>query len=476
MDHQCDSRSRLMAAVVLCAPTFLVAQSALSEGRNGRQARDVMNPRFFSLQATVPRAKAVDRRSMPMLVIGDRLKIRFMEQMEIAPDPASQRKDGPTPSISTVIERTDLSGSYDLQFNGLVTVPRLGSFDLGGQSIEDATSLLRSACERLMQSSCEVHISILQRPPVMVLGSVRNPGSFQYVHGMRALHALALAGGLKHKAEWQSHAMNVQRELRKRQEAVMRLQRLLALKARVDAELHGHATVQEPREFVRVAGGPDLTRLTSNETRKLEFSLRFHESQLKTKRLVVANAEREVGILAKRNEHLERLVQVRSERHAGLTNLAQRGSASNMGLLAAYAELVDAETRLQEGKLAHVLAEQRANTAKRSLQDYQHERQSSLEAERQRLDEQIREASADEDASRSVLGIMGVSVDANSVTDLPPQTTYKLLRNGVEGSVWQRIDEMADLQPGDLIQVDVAPGPTDQTPKTVVNIEHAPIR
>lgn len=390
------------------------------------------------------------------LVVGDRLKIRFMEHVDVPAEPGGEGR-APQPAMSTFLERTDLSDEYEVQFDGNISLPRIGAVKAGGQTADQLKVDLAKAFKDVTGRTCDIVVSISDRPPVYVNGPLRSPGSFKHVPGMLAMHALALAGGLDRNSDRQSRAIDEVREREKWQQANQRLQRLIAQKARVEADAVGLSEIEAPEELQRIASNPEAKRLMRSENRKLALSQKLHASKMKTLQRAIREAEREVRVLEERNEQLARLVKVRADRYKGIEGVASRGNASKTTVLAAGAELVDAETRVQDGKLAIIQASQKISEAERALQDYEMERKSGLEIESQRLDEDILEAHANVSALRGVLGIMNEGNGLAVVKANRSQFSFEIVRRGTDGPVRIQVDEMTELKPGDLVLIEVAP-------------------
>ena len=93
-----------------------------------------------------------------------------------------------------------LSGEFEVDGVGQVSLPLLGGIAAGGRTIPEFTSIVtkRLAAEYLKEP--RVSAEILNYRPFYVLGEVKSPGKYPYVSGTSVLSAVALAGGYTYRA------------------------------------------------------------------------------------------------------------------------------------------------------------------------------------------------------------------------------------------------------------------------------------
>lgn len=108
---------------------------------------------------------------------------------------------GPGDKVSiTVLNAPDLSGSYTIGDNGTISTPLIGDLkavDLTRVQLEQVVT------ERLAQNVVKdpkVNVAITSYRPFYILGEVARAGAYPYASGMRALSAIATAGGYTPRA------------------------------------------------------------------------------------------------------------------------------------------------------------------------------------------------------------------------------------------------------------------------------------
>jgi polysaccharide export outer membrane protein len=94
----------------------------------------------------------------------------------------------------------DLSGEFELDGSGVVSIPLIGSVSIGGQDVKTAEALITEKLADGFLVSPRVSIEILNYRPFYILGEVKSPGSYPYVSGMTILNAIALASGFTYRA------------------------------------------------------------------------------------------------------------------------------------------------------------------------------------------------------------------------------------------------------------------------------------
>jgi polysaccharide export outer membrane protein len=94
-----------------------------------------------------------------------------------------------------VYDEPDLTGDFDVNDQGIVSLPLIGQVHVAGLSLSQAQDLITQKYAANYLINPRVNVQILNYRPFYVIGEVKNPGSYPYVNGMTVLNAVALAGG-----------------------------------------------------------------------------------------------------------------------------------------------------------------------------------------------------------------------------------------------------------------------------------------
>lgn len=128
-----------------------------------------------------------------VVVLGDRLSLRVFEQSTLASLPAARSGMA---GESIIFERLDLSGSYEVGTEGAVSLPAIGRLDVIGRQLGCVESIIGRAISERLRVNASVSAAFALRPPVLVSGTVRAPGSHAYSPGMTVERMLAQAGAI----------------------------------------------------------------------------------------------------------------------------------------------------------------------------------------------------------------------------------------------------------------------------------------
>lgn len=94
----------------------------------------------------------------------------------------------------------DLSGEFELDGEGVVSLPLIGAVNVGGQNLTGAARLIEEKLADGYLINPRVSIEVMNYRPFYILGEVKDPGSYPFVNGMTVLNAVALASGFTYRA------------------------------------------------------------------------------------------------------------------------------------------------------------------------------------------------------------------------------------------------------------------------------------
>ena len=100
----------------------------------------------------------------------------------------------------TVFGHEDLSGEFDVDGSGNVSLPLIRNVKAEGMTVGQ---LEQSIAERLSPDyliNPRVSVEVLNYRPFYIYGEVTKPGSYPFVNGMTVVTAVAMAGGFTYRA------------------------------------------------------------------------------------------------------------------------------------------------------------------------------------------------------------------------------------------------------------------------------------
>jgi len=126
----------------------------------------------------------------------------LMSTAVFAQDAAVPYELGPGDQLRvTVFGEEDMSGEFEIDGSGNISLPLIGSVAIASKNITEAESSIVNLLADGWLVSPRVNIEVLNYRPFYILGEVQKPGSYAYVSGMTILNAIALASGFTHRAQ-----------------------------------------------------------------------------------------------------------------------------------------------------------------------------------------------------------------------------------------------------------------------------------
>lgn len=122
------------------------------------------------------------------------------EQAEIAMRPPEYRTGSGDKLRVTVFGHEDLSGEFQVDGSGNISLPLIGNVEAGKRS---ASEIEQTIVHKLMPDYLKnprVSVEVVNYRPFYILGEIKNPGSYPYVNGMTVVNAIALSGGYTYRA------------------------------------------------------------------------------------------------------------------------------------------------------------------------------------------------------------------------------------------------------------------------------------
>lgn len=354
-------------------------------------------------------------------------------------------------------EWTAITGTYAVSGDGRAIFPYIGEILVAGQSPGDVSDKISEALKQQFALADRpfADVSITSRRPVLVGGAVEQPGEVAYVAGMTARHAVALAGGLLQPSGGEASIM-VQSLTAEAQVRILGDQVAAgALRvARLRAELDGQAEIQ-PGELPE-GGGVTVAALQADAQRHLTLNRERLEGELALIDSRIALLEQEIVALEAKQEALNRQKSLAEEQRAATEALSERGLTVNARILDAERTLVTIETQVLDVATALLQARQALEVAKGEGAQLVQDRASEIMSELQNAEVELAELREKLVLQRSVAGLLAATLGGE---EQPGALEVTIFRGGADTpeAVAGGLD--TPLQPGDLVEIQLAPGP-----------------
>jgi polysaccharide biosynthesis/export protein ExoF len=438
---------------VVCAvvTTHIIDQSGRTEEIAGGTQADTQKPSaitdppdFPSPSAKIDSPTSSADSNTDSFHVGDKLRIDFYERL----DQEEEKWGRMHSSRSAFRQRMEFSGEYLVADDGTISLPLIGAFAITKRSNRD----LEGAAEALLGRKGFVTVSVIEHQPVYVLGPVKKPGSYKYASGMTVLHAVALAGGLDRITLEPWQRVESVRENGKRQEAIERIARLLALAAVLKSE-HDGSPIQVPPRLTEAVGEEDARRLISEQREHRQTAVWLQGNRASAMKAAVDNAKNEVAILFDGTKPFDEIIKLKAERVENVKTLIKSNVLANPVLVQVQSELSDVQERKQTALAAVALAKQRLALAEQELTRQHAQAQAELEQEITTTDQAITDDERELEASKGVLNALSAGSARGDAPLGETDVVYQIVRrDGQEASVFAAAGTVL-LEPGDLVRV-----------------------
>jgi protein involved in polysaccharide export with SLBB domain len=308
-----------------------------------------------------------------------------------------------------------------------------------------------------LRSQLGASVEIIKFRSVYVVGEVERPGAYEFRPNLTVLQSVGLAGGLRRVTE--AGLLRLERDrivaLGAHESARLELRRAIARRARLAAERDGLTSIPVPPEL---RSQPDGDELIAQETALMKARADLLQSQLSGLADVKVLYEQEVKSLADKQVSLEHQLDYAKRDLASVSSLVQKGLAVNGREFALQQTVGDIESKLLDVQVASVRAQEEARKADRDAADLKSKRHESINEDLQKTRGEIDQASAR-------LGTANQLVDEATViaprlalerdeTNLR-KPVYSVIRRRDGTSVQLAVDQNADVEPGDVVRVDI---------------------
>lgn len=108
---------------------------------------------------------------------------------------------GPSDRVRVrVYGESDITGDYEVDTNGYVSVPLAGRVKAAGLTTRQLERAIAAALSKGLLRDPRVSIEVANYRPFFILGEVKRAGEYPYKSGLTVLDAVASAGGYTYRA------------------------------------------------------------------------------------------------------------------------------------------------------------------------------------------------------------------------------------------------------------------------------------
>ncbi|WP_323013392.1 SLBB domain-containing protein [Devosia sp.] len=347
-----------------------------------------------------------------------------------------------------------LGGDLEVGPDGSVTVPTLGSIDVGSFTADQLGAEIgrRLQAKLGLLDAPDASVQVLDYPPVYVVGNVATPGQYAFRPGMTIMHALALAGGEPRSQEGApglSETIRLQSDLDGVNADILRATARLA---RLKSEFSSDEQIIFPPELK--ATDPTAAEIMEQERRI--FQAHFNEFDRQqtglTQLAELYNAE--IDALGQKAQVIDEQIAEAQKQVDALTALVSAGSATVSRLTDAERILSNLRSDKLDNLIATMTARENLNRSQRDLAKLQDEQKSNAALQLQQEQAGLEKMALSQIATTRMLRqSLQFERDTTLARTTRTSLSYAILRQQDGQPVTLDANEASTLLPGDLVKV-----------------------
>ncbi len=437
---------------ILCALGLTLCSSLVAAGAIvGLRVHDGTTVPPAVLPASVDAPKPIAQRADDaVLAVGDRLKITFHETVDLSGGSTAGRASGVS-VLRTFYQRMDLSGEYTIDQEGVVALPQIGKLRAKGLLPSELEAQLNAGLVQATGRPAQVIVAIQDRRPVYVIGAVRNPGAVKHVGHMMVLQVIALTGGIDRGLGNTAELIEGRRAQERAGTLTRQLKRLLARRARLEAEQRGNAAMKAPAQLIELAGKDGAESMLSAELTLLRLDRSRREQQQAEAAAGVSAVRKEIEAMRAKLLELDTQRQIQGEHLSDLRKL--EGLATKASVIRTRGEVAEIEVRRQDIRGALAVAEARLAQAEGTVARLELDHAAELARSIATAEAEISDTRVALESAALLADALGHGSPLGTPAATAAQPVYEIVRHGQDGPTVLPAVESTRLLPDDVLKV-----------------------
>jgi protein involved in polysaccharide export with SLBB domain len=353
-----------------------------------------------------------------------------------------------------------LSGEMMVGPGGILTVPIIGSIEVGDMSLDELSRDIAARFQKKMGliDPPDASIEVVAYPPIYIVGAVTQPGEYAFRPGMTVLQALALGGGQRRSEDATSTVTERIRLLAEFRTLEDQIARAGLRVARLNAELAEATKIDAPAD----ADGNNLAQ----EQAVLEAGRTARDRQIASLTDLKALYQQEIEVLETRTTDIEKAIASTEKELAGVEQLVSSGMATVARRSELERQLASLRSDRLEQATAIMRAKQFMTEAERNADGIEDTRRSELS--QQLLTEQasLEKLERDAETNRTLLANLDrrLLAEGTGESGSSPALIFSVIRT-VDGKAEEvPVTDTELLLPSDVVKVAIATSAGAETP------------
>ncbi|WP_074069342.1 polysaccharide biosynthesis/export family protein [Rhizobium gallicum] len=347
-----------------------------------------------------------------------------------------------------------VSGDYTIGPSGSLSLPFVGDLPASGKTTDAIAQEIGVALQKQfgLKDRPSASVELAQFRPVFLTGDVENPGEYPFAPNLTVVKAVSIAGGLRRADAGQRFARDF---INAKGDAVVyttERNRLIARKARLQAETSKSDTIEMPQELKDL---PEAKALLASEMALMNTREKRLTLQLQALDDLKSLLQAEIESLGKKTETQTRQLELAKEDRDKVENLAEKGLALSARKMAAEQRAADTEATLLDIDTNILKAKQDISQANQDEITLRNDWDAKLSQELQDTESELDTLNLKIATSDALMS--EALAQSNDAARFDPQNaasiSYSIVREVDGQSKEVPVTENSTLQPGDLIRV-----------------------
>lgn len=348
-----------------------------------------------------------------------------------------------------------ISGDYAVGAAGQISLPLVGELPVSGKTTAEVAQEIGLRMQKLfaLRDLPSASVELAQYRPIFVAGEVQTPGEYPFAPNMTVLKAVSLGGGLRRADPGQRFARDFIRADGDASVLVAERNRLLARRARLQAEIAEQDSITMPKELDQA---PEAAILLDSETELMKSRDRRQKVQLKALADLKTLLQTEIASLDKKSETQTRQLSLVEDDLKKVDSLAERGLTISSRKLTLEQRTADLQAALLDIDTATLKAKQDATKAAQDETNLINDWDATLAQEMQNTESELEAVTLKLETSRKLMSeALLQSADAGATNRDPSgaDATYVILREKDGRPTEIPATETTQILPGDVIKV-----------------------
>ncbi|WP_235883088.1 polysaccharide biosynthesis/export family protein [Rhizobium rhizophilum] len=370
-------------------------------------------------------------------------------------------------------EWTPLNGQYVVSPSNTIAIPLLGEFSVANQTPSQVAGEISALLKQKtgLAESPAASVEVVRYPMFYVSGSVERAGELEYRPGLTVTQAVAMAGGRERRTD-----ANGSRELEQLRYAGelnsfdLKLNQLMARRARLEAELAERTKIEFPPELVNALDGSAGRVFVQSETDLFVARAEALKRQLTSLSELQVQLQNEVNVLNEKTAVQDRQITIAEDELASISSLVDSGTLAKSRETALERVVADLSSDKLDLVIAAMRARQKLSETERDAIALKGQQRTEAGRELQEIVAEFEDTKLKRNTTIALLQATGAAIsrDTARVATNTQALEYWVTRADGDG-IPLKLPESAELAPGDVLDVryDISATVASATPSAV---------